>query len=304
MRFRSPAGTRSWRPWPWRPSISIVQRPMPGIARRRRQPRSWSAARRSARPVATSRAARRSATARPAERSKLCSSAGAVPARRAASGRSRRPVAGQARPRRKTIRRWIATARGKSMSCSVIAHASASNGSGRRMIRSHGRRRTDGPIRGSERKRSWNSRRSSSTPSAKRMRAIASFAVGSSSARAPKRTSVGPVCATRTTAGAPSTWTSRSRTPPRRRSTPSGAAPGRRNAQHGRTVWRTSGIGAPMLCPAGDGGGGRCRSLRVRVVARGRSVGGYRPKNRVRGYRAATSRTAARAAGPTATTRG
>ncbi len=82
---------------------------MPGIARRRRQPRSWSAARRSARPVATSRAARRSAIARPADRSRLCSSAGAVPARRSGVGRSRRPVSAQRRPRRATIRRWMTT---------------------------------------------------------------------------------------------------------------------------------------------------------------------------------------------------
>ena len=48
--------------------------PDPGIARRRRQPRSWSGASRSTRPAATSRAARRSASARPAERSQACSS--------------------------------------------------------------------------------------------------------------------------------------------------------------------------------------------------------------------------------------
>src|SRR5438034_680777 len=45
---------------------------MPGMARRRRQPRSWSAARRSQRPAATSRAALTSAIARPALRSKDC----------------------------------------------------------------------------------------------------------------------------------------------------------------------------------------------------------------------------------------
>src|SRR4051812_17407890 len=137
------------------------------------------------------------------------------------------------------------------MSCSVIAQASASKGSGRRMTRSHGRRRTDGPMSGSRRKRSWNARRSSSTPSAKRMRSIASVAVSRSPARAPNRTSSAAVCATRTTTGSPSTWIRRSSTPPRRRRTPSGAPPGRRNAQRGRTVTRTSGIGRLDAMPAG-----------------------------------------------------
>ena len=57
-----------------------------------------------------------------------------APTRRSsrASGASRRPVRAQRRPQRRTIRRWIAAARTNSISCSVIAQASASNGSGRR----------------------------------------------------------------------------------------------------------------------------------------------------------------------------
>ena len=51
-----------------------------------------------------------------------------------------------------------------SISCSVIAHISASHGSGWRRTRSHGRARTARPITGSSAKRSWNSVRSSSTP--------------------------------------------------------------------------------------------------------------------------------------------
>ena len=54
----------------------------------------------------------------------------------------------------RTSRRWIAAARTNSMSCSVMAHASASNGSGRRVTRTHGRARTLAPISGSSRKRS------------------------------------------------------------------------------------------------------------------------------------------------------
>ena len=72
----------------------------------------------------------------------------------AAAGTSRRPLREQRGPSLCTIRRSIAAARGKSMSCSQTAHASASNATGRRLIRSHGARRTDAPISGSSRKRS------------------------------------------------------------------------------------------------------------------------------------------------------
>ena len=115
---------------------------MPGIARRRRQPRSWSAARRSTRPAATSRAARISASARVGARSKDSSRAGASAGdARPRGGTSRRPVSRAARPQRaRRSARWIAAARSNSISCSVIAHASASNGSGRRRTRSRGSR--------------------------------------------------------------------------------------------------------------------------------------------------------------------
>ena len=144
---------------------------MPGIARSRRQAASWSRARRSIRPAATSRATRRSARARPCDRPQASSSAGATPARTSAAGTSRSPVCGHRRPHRRTIRRSMAAARPYSMSCSQTAQASASKGSGRRRTRRCGRARTERPMSGSSRKRVQNSRRSSSTPSAKRVRA-------------------------------------------------------------------------------------------------------------------------------------
>ena len=51
------------------------------------------------------------------------------------------------------MRRSIAAARVYSISCSQIAHASASKGSGRRAGRSQGKRRTSLPISGSAAKR-------------------------------------------------------------------------------------------------------------------------------------------------------
>ena len=53
------------------------------------------------------------------------------------------------RPQRRTIRRWICAARLAWISCSVIAQASASHGSGRRRGRYQGRLRTAGPTSGS-----------------------------------------------------------------------------------------------------------------------------------------------------------
>ena len=103
--------------------------PMPGIARSRRQPRSWSGARRSTRPLATSRAALdQRQRAAGAEVERLQQRRRRARERRGV-GRSRRPLRGQRRPRRPTIRRSIATARRNSISCSQIAQASASNGS-------------------------------------------------------------------------------------------------------------------------------------------------------------------------------
>jgi hypothetical protein len=82
-------------------------------------------------------------SARRAARSQPSSSAGAMPATVAGSGRSRSPVCGQRRPQRTTIRRSIAHARSKVMSCSHTAHASASKGAKRRVTRRCGLRRTD-----------------------------------------------------------------------------------------------------------------------------------------------------------------
>ena len=95
--------------------------------------------------AATSRAALRRAMARPAARSRLSSSAGAVPARRSGrwAGRAGRCAGSGARGGRRSAA-GSTNARVVSMSCSVIAQASASNGSGRRRARSHGARRTTG----------------------------------------------------------------------------------------------------------------------------------------------------------------
>src|SRR4051812_41168836 len=221
--------------------MSMVQRPIPGMARSRRHPRSWSAAPRSTRPACTSRAARTRAIARPSDRSSDCSFAGAAPARAAADGTSRSRVTAQRRPKTRTIARWISAALPNSMSCSVTAQASASKASGRRRTRSHGRALTLGPISASNRKRSWNGRRSSSSPSAKRIRAIASSPTSRSGPHAPSTTRWAAGWAARTTTGDPSTCRSRSSTPPRQRMIPSGALPaGSRTGQRGMTSRRTS----------------------------------------------------------------
>ena len=117
-------------------------------------------------------------------------------------GTSRRAPQGLTAPWRAVSRRWIDTARGPSISCSQIAHASASNGSGRRRGRSQGLRRRIGPSSGSRQNARWNSDRSWSVPSAKRIRCTAAVAHSSSSASARRRTPplVGHA---RTVAGAP-----------------------------------------------------------------------------------------------------
>ena len=84
------------------------------------------------------------------------------------------------------MRRSIAAARSYSINCSQIAQASASKGSGRRPERSHGRPRTERPISGSRAKRRTNAVRSSSTPSAKRIRSMPYLAASALAARAPK----------------------------------------------------------------------------------------------------------------------
>jgi hypothetical protein len=73
-----------------------------------------------------------------------------------ALGESRKdpPAQSQRRPNRKTNRRWIAAARPNSISCSQIAQASASNGSGLPDARRPGVARTERPIIGSNLKRS------------------------------------------------------------------------------------------------------------------------------------------------------
>ena len=180
---RSPAGSWSCLPCPVSARISTVHGPIPGIARRRRQAPSCPGSARSTRPAATSRAAISSVMARDSERSSERSSAGGAPARAAAEGRSLSPAAersapGQRRPRAATTLRWMSAARSYSISCSQIANASASNGSGLRVTRSHGRRRSERPISSSPANSRRNGLRSSSTPSAKRIRSMPCSAAG------------------------------------------------------------------------------------------------------------------------------
>ena len=120
------------------------------------------------------------------------------------------------------------------MSCSVIAHASASNGSGRRIGRSHGVARTTGPMSGSWRKRSWNGRQvvvDAEREAHPRERLLAD--VGAARPRAPITTRETDGCAARTKTGSPSTCMSRMTTPPRRRVTPS--APSIRGIRNGHS---------------------------------------------------------------------
>ena len=130
-----------------RPGADVRDRAQPR-ARRRRGRRGRSGPRRSpaprgAAPARAGRRGRRSA-ARPARARRP----------RAGVGMSRSPECGQRRPSRATSRRWITSARSSSISCSVIDHASASQGSARRWMRTCGRERTALPITGSSAKRS------------------------------------------------------------------------------------------------------------------------------------------------------
>ena len=163
MKPRSPAGDRrrSARS-PCSASISTVHGPMSGIAQqpaRGRLGARRSRARRPSRPrgrrgpAATSAAARRSAIARLGARSKRRQPRGRRAATAAAHGPSRSPVSAQRCPSTAIIRRWIATARSNSISCSVTAASSASHGTGRRRTRRRGCARTALPITGSSRKR-------------------------------------------------------------------------------------------------------------------------------------------------------
>jgi len=121
--------------------------------------------------------------------------------------------------------RWIAAARPDSISCSQTAHASASKGSGRRRGRSHGLRRITGPISGSQRKRRWNSLRSWSTPSAKRMRSMPAAAASAERASALIRTA-DPAAHARTTTCSSPAQSALVRAPSRATMTPSRPGPG------------------------------------------------------------------------------
>ena len=182
-----------------------------------------------------------SVSARPGARSKEARRAGASPASACAGGASRRPLVGHRRPSRAISRRSIAAARSYSISCSQIAHASASNGSGRAPTRTVGFRRSARPISGSSRNARWNGARSWSMPSARRIRPIPCSAPVRVRAVAPNSTASAAVCATRTCTRSPSWWSRRCTTPERTRVRPSSVPwRGRRNGQRGRTSTRIS----------------------------------------------------------------
>ena len=187
----------------------------PGIARSRRQPRSWSAARAGPRgPTRPRAAARRSATERPALRPRRSSSAGAAAASVAADGRSRSPLAGSARPMPADDRRARSRRRGGTRSAArrspSTAPRTARGGAARAARaradatrRSAGRR---GTPRGTGADRRPRRSRSASG-------AIASSATSRRSARAPKTTRSRAGWATCTRTGSPSTCSRRSSTP-------------------------------------------------------------------------------------------
>ena len=111
---------------------------------------------------------------------------------------------------------------------------------------STGRGAPSAPISGSSRKRAWNGARSSSSPSAKRIRSSATSQAPRVRAHAPIRTLREVPCAARTSTGSSSTCSSRSRTPPWTRMTPS--APAARQSQRPARLE----LDAPMWirCPA------------------------------------------------------
>ena len=169
------------------------------IARRRRQDGSCVA--RSARPDATSRAALMSAIERLGARPQASSSAGAQrPAARRWAGCEAAAGAAASPGGAPSSARWLRRG-GSSISCSQTAQARASKGSGRRRGRSQGRRRITGPISGSRRKRRWNSARSWSVPSAKRIRSIAAAAISRECGASARRRTRPPAAQARTTAG-------------------------------------------------------------------------------------------------------
>ncbi len=209
---------------------------MPRIARRRRQPRSWSASCRSTRPGSPpARSARARSPAWPRGRATRAAPAPGRRGRRRPARRAGRCTA-QRRPSREISRRWIAAARSDSISCSQIAQASASNGCGRPVTRRPGVGADRDPDQRIEAKplverpqRSW------STPSAWRIRSIPHSAAARSIAPA------------RRTAPARRRAARRGRAPARRRRAAGGEArrrghasahPGRRGGAGGTATRR------------------------------------------------------------------
>ena len=190
------------------------------------------------------RARRGAASARGPARGRRTRAAPArSPASAAALGRSRSSVCRRrARPSARTIRRSIPAAREYSISCSQIAHASASNGSGRRVGRSHGVRRTTGADQRVVAEARVE-RREVVVDAEREAHALERRPRSAPFERAPRADQDRPRDALRRAHAArarPSTCSRRSSTPPRERITPSAPPPGSRSGQRGVSSTRRS----------------------------------------------------------------
>ena len=230
---------------------------MPGIARRRRQPGSGRRAGRRGR--ARPRARRGASVSARRREVEAASSRGRRAATAAGAGTSRSPVRGQRRPSAAISRRWIATARSNSISCSVMAAASASQGDeAAAERRSRGRPGRRGRSAGRRRSAAWKGARSSSTPVANRIRGIPPRRrAAPRRARAEDHPLARAAARRATWTGLPSRCSRRCSAAPRRRNSPSGEPPRRRNGQAARPRPERLPVRQPPALSPGGGGGRR-----------------------------------------------
>ena len=241
-----------------RPDARDRAQPPPRRARGRRASRSTRARRRPRAPRGAARAPARARGRTTASR------AGAS----AGDRRRRRHVAqaglrAAARRARRRIRRWIATARSNSISCSVIAPASASHGSGAAAdAQAAGRARTARPISGSSRKRV-----------VERPQVVVDAGARSASARCPpRRAGLGRRPGARRARGRRAGWTTPHVHAARRRRAAAAAATRRGGAARRRPTRRRSrnGHGGATSTRSSTGAAGH-------AVAQSRRAGGRRP---------------------------
>ena len=216
--LRREAGRRA--PGPWKASDSTVQAPMLGIVSRRRQLGSCAA--RSTRPEATSRAARIVARARLPASPQASSSAGERPARRSGEGGARsvpQALAAPVAPDEPALDRRCAARLDQLLADRPHERLERLGPAPRPQPGlARGSRGPPADRGGSAR---WNSDRSWSVPSAKRMRSIAPRARRRASGASARILTRLPAAQARVTTGSSPTWRSRSSTAPRRSSTPS-----------------------------------------------------------------------------------